>query len=199
MPASRWPYLLVAVAAWLVSSAAAAQRLSGDALVGELVQGGYVLVIRNARSPEDAPEEGDWAPANLDGEREIDEYGQGQMSVIGYTFRTLGIAVDETLTSPAYRSRQSAYYFGFGKQSAVDTLAEGAAPSWLAARAAETPTAGHNTVIVTHGSLIAAAFGRDARNIDVAETLIFRPSEDGAELVARLTVEDWAKLAVDRE
>jgi phosphohistidine phosphatase SixA len=197
-PISRWlraPILLLAIAAWLGSPATSAQRLSGMDLAHALQQGGYILVTRNARSPEESPER--QAPGNLHGERELDQYGQGQMSVIGYAFRELEIPVDQTLTSPAYRSRQSGNYLGFGEQHAVDTLAENARESWLAQRVAAAQPAGENTVIVTHGSLIAKSFGRDARNISNAETLIYRPREGGADLVARLTVEDWAKLAVN--
>lgn len=197
---SRWiraPFLLLAVGTWLVSPAAPAQRLSGMDLVHALQQGGYVLVIRNARAADEAPEEGDRSPANLDGERELDAYGQGQMSVMGYAFRELEIPVGHTMTSTAYRSRQSGNYLGFGEQMAVETLAENADSGWLASRVAEAPPPGVNTVIVTHGSLIAKALGRDARDLGQAETLIYRPGSGRAELVARLSVEDWAKLAVN--
>lgn len=195
---SRWmrsPLLLLAAAVWLVSPTASAQRLAGMDLAQALQQGGFVLVIRNARSPQEPPERA--APGNLHNERELDAYGQGQMAVLGYAFRELEIPVGQTLTSPAFRSRQSGNYLGFGAQHVVDTLAERAAESWLAQRVSAAAPAGQNTVIVTHGSLIAKALGRDARNIDTAEALIYRPRDGGADLVARLKVEDWAKLAVN--
>lgn len=203
MPMSRWirgPFLLPFVAAWLISPIAAAQKLSDAELIAALEQGGYVLVLRNARSSDEAPAKGDEAPANLRGEREIDAYGQGEMAALSYSFRELGVPVGKTLTSPAYRSRQSAAYFGFGEPMVVDALAEPAAggdASWLEQRVTETPPEGQNTVIVTHGSLISEAFGSDARNIRTAEMLVYRPRDGGAELAARLTIEDWAKLAVD--
>jgi len=200
-PVGRWlraPFLLVAFGAWLGSPAAQAQRLSGMDLVHALQEGGYVLVVRNASSRQEPPEEErDRAPANLHGEREIDEYGQGQMSVLGYAFRELDIPVGHSLTSPAYRSRQSAKYFGFGEPVVDDRLAESADASWLARRVGEAPPPGQNTVIMTHGALIAKAFGRDARDIGTAEMLVYRPRDGNAELVARLTVEDWAKLAAN--
>jgi len=199
-PGRRWiraPLLLAAFAAWLGSPAAPAQRLSGTDLVHALQQGGYVLVVRNARSADEAPAERRRAPANLDGERELDSYGQGQMSVIGYAFRELDIPVGHALTSTAYRSRQSANYLGFGEQMTVATLAENADPAWLAGAVREAPPPGVNTLIVTHGGLIGRALGRDARDLGQAETLVYRPTGDGATLVARLSVEDWAKLAVN--
>jgi phosphohistidine phosphatase SixA len=201
MPVGRWirtPFVLVALGAWFGSPAAQAQRLSGMDLVHALQDGGYVLVVRNAQSRQEQPEkESDRAPANLHGEREIDEYGQGQMSVLGYAFRQLDIPVDHSLTSPAYRSRQSAKYFGFGEPMVVDSLAESADASWLARRVSEAPPSGQNTVIITHGALITNAFGRDARDIGTAEMLIYQPRDGNAELQARLTVEDWARLATN--
>ena len=188
---------LAAVAAWLGSPALPAQQIAGMELVQALQAGGHVVVVRNARSPEDPPEAGDRAPANLQGEREIDEYGQGQMAVLGYAFRQLGIPVGHTLTSPAYRSRQSGHYFGFGERAMADGLAENADGSWLAARIADAPESARNRVIVTHGSLIARALGQDARDLGTAETLIYRSRDGDAEFVARLTVEDWAELAVN--
>jgi phosphohistidine phosphatase SixA len=199
----RWqlgsPIMGVAVALWLGLSAtsAVAQALSGASLVDALKGGGYVLVVRNAQSPEAVPEERRRAPGNLEGEREIDPEGQGQVSVIAYSLRELDIPVGETLHGPAFRSRQSANYLGRGKLRSLDTLAETADAAALAQLAATAPAVGHNTVIVTHEALIEKAFARDARDIGNAETLVFRPRDGRAELVARLTFEDWAKLAVN--
>lgn len=193
--------LFVFTGAWLVSMATLAQSVSGAEQVNALQEGGYVLVIRNARSAEKPPEEGEESPANIHGEREITPYGQGEMAALSYAFRQLNIPVQKTLASPAYRSRQSASYFGFGERTVVDRLAEsseGGEASWLRERVTEMPPSGQNNVIMTHGNLISEAFrARNLGNIATGETLIFSPREAGAELVARLTVEDWAKLAVN--
>lgn len=193
------PIVSVAVALWLGLSAAtaAAQALSGQRLVDALKGGGYVLVMRNALSPEAVPEEGRRAPGNLEGEREIDAEGQGQVSVIAYSLRELAVPVSQTLHGPAFRSRQSANYLGRGKLMRLGALAETGDAAALAQLAATAPPRGQNTVIVTHGALVERAFARDARGIANAETLVFRPRDGRAELVARLKFEDWAKLAVD--
>jgi phosphohistidine phosphatase SixA len=199
LPFGSWARapLLLLVATWLWSAGASAQQLSGTNLTHALQQGGYVIVVRNGRAAAQPPkDERSRAPANLTGERELDESGQGQMGVIGYVFRELAIPVGKTLTSPAFRSRQSGNYFGLGEQMMVDDLAEDADPASLSSHVRELPPQGQNTVIVTHGALIAKALGREARDLDVAETLIYRPAAGGAQLVARLKVEDWAKLAV---
>jgi phosphohistidine phosphatase SixA len=200
---ARWrlgsPIVSAAVVLWLSVSAATAvaQALSGPNLVDALKGGGYVLVMRNAHSPEAVPEEGRRAPGNLQGEREIDPVGQGQVSVIAYSLRELDIPVDRTLHGPAFRSRQSANYLGRGKMMRLDALGETGDAAALARLAATAPAEGYNTVIVTHEALLAKAFARDAPGIGYAETLVFRPRDSRAELVARLTFEDWAKLAVN--
>jgi hypothetical protein len=199
---ARWrrrsPIVRIGVALWLSLSAAAAaaQPLSGQSLVDALKGGGYVLVIRNAQSPEAVPEEGRRAPGNLKAERELDPVGQGQVSVIAYSLRELDIPVSQTLHGPAFRARQSANYLGRGKLALSDALGEPGDAAELAVLAATAPAAGHNTVIVTYQALIEEAFAPEARGVGNAETLVFRPQDGGAELVARLTFEDWAKLAV---
>ena len=193
------PIVRTALALWLSLSTAlaAAQPLSGQSLVDALRAGGYVLIMRNAQSPEAVPEEGRRAPGNLKAEREIDPVGQGQVSVIAYALRELEIPVSQALHGPSFRSRQSANYLGRGELTLLDALGESGDPAQLALLAATAPAAGHNTVIVTHQELIEKAFSREARGIGNAETLVFRPQDGGAELVARLTFEDWAKLAVN--
>lgn len=199
----RWrlgsPIVSVAVALWLGLSAAeaAAQSLSGPKLVDALKGGGYVLVMRNAHSPDEVPEERRRAPGNLAGEREIDPIGQGQVSVIAYSLRKLDIPVNQALHGPEFRSRQSANYLGRGRMMRLDALGEPGDAAALAQLAATVPPAGYNTFVVTHEPLITKAFMRDANGIGDAETLVFRPRDDRAELVARLTFEDWAKLAVN--
>lgn len=198
-PGLRACLLLAGMAVWLTAPVLPAQQLSGDALVESLQAGGYVLVIRNARSDEQTPEPRRAGPANFDNEREITPYGQGEMAAISYGFRTLEIPVGDTLTSTAYRSRQSALHLGFGKQTAIGELAppsEGGDPAWLRRQLGLQPPAGLNTVIMTHGSLIREVLDRGAREVGTAETLVYRPRDGNPELVARLSVEDWARLAV---
>lgn len=200
-PNDRWirvTFAWIAVAACWSALAASAQNLAGADLEQALRRGGNVLVIANAESHDEAPAERERAPANLKGERELDQHGQGQMLVIGYAFRQIKMHIDDTLAAPAYRSRQSATYLGFGKEIVVDQLAETADASWLARRVTQAPTSGRNTVLVADAGLIAKALARDARGLGNAETLIYRPRDGGADLVARLTVEDWAKLAVNK-
>jgi len=68
--------------------------------------------------------------------------------------------------------------------------------AWLRDKVFEAPPGGTNTVIVTHMPNIVAAFGQAASAIVDGETMVFRPDgRGGAELVARVKVEDWPVLA----
>jgi hypothetical protein len=66
--------------------------------------------------------------------------------------------------------------------------------AWL--RDFEVPPGETDTVIVTHTPNIVAAFGLAANAIVDGETMAFRPDgRGGAELVARVKVEEWPALA----
>lgn len=193
----RLAYVLAATA--LASSWAHAQQLSGDELVSELSGGGYVLVMRHATSPMEPPSPRQTAPGNVDGERQLNQDGRSQMTAMGYAFRELGLPVGQVLSSPAYRAIESAEYFGFGELMEDDGLAPDADPGDLASKVAEAPAEGENRLIVTHRGNIVGAFG-DAHGIETiedGESLVFRPGDDGAELVGRMTIKDWAVAAVN--
>ena len=190
----RAPFAWLAVAACVSASVATAQQQSEADLKQALQQGGLVLVISEAQARPEVPEERERATSNFKGEPELDETGQGEMLVISYAFRTLQMHVDQTLSGPTFRSRQSAVYLGFG-ELVVDPMAADAA--WLTRRVTQAPPPGRNTVIVADASLIAQAFSRDGNDLGNSETLIYRPRDNGADFVARLTTADWAKLAAD--
>ena len=63
-------------------------------------------------------------------------------------------------------------------------------------RAATVPRAGTNTVLITHTPNITAAFGDKAKDIKAGETMVFQPDgKGGTSLVARVTIDEWPKLA----
>lgn len=195
--------LAAAAAAWLTSMSAGAQEMSTEDLVNGLRGGGYVIVMRHATSPMEPPPPRQQAPANVDGERQLNEEGRAQMTAMGYAFRELALPVGRTLTSPAYRAVESAEYFGFGEQMKVAELAppgDGGDPAYLATIVTEAPAEGENLVVVTHRANIVGAFG-DEHGISViedGESLVFHPDgEGGTALAGRMTIRDWAVAAVN--
>lgn len=198
-PSLRLPYLVAAAAAcWLASVSAQAQSMSPDELVTALRNGGFVLVMRHAHSPDAPPGPREQAPGNVKGERQLDEDGRAQMTAMGYAFRKLGLPVGQTLSSPVYRAVESAEYFGFGDLMKVDDLApldEGGNAAYLSAKINEMPAEGQNRVIVTQRENIVAALGKKY-GIDVVadgESLVFHPDgKGGADFAGRMTIKDWA-------
>lgn len=189
------------------------QEAADPAAVAEMLRdGGYVLVMRHTRAPQPSANQaqgqrgfggnrggrggGRGGPAGAPGERQLDEIGQAHATALGFAFRQLGIEMGEVLRSPTLRAEQTATYLGYDA-SAVDELAPGAeSADWLRGKAAEPPAAGTNRLLITHRPNIEAAFGEAAADMMDGETLVLRPEDDGARVVGRLSVRDWAVLAV---
>lgn len=195
--------LLAAVAAGIAASTTVAQEMTTEQLIDGLRSGGYVIVMRHATSPMAPPPPRQQAPANVDGERQLNEDGRAQMTAMGYAFRELELPVGQTLTSPAYRAVESAEYFGFGEIMEVEALAppaEGGDASWLTSNVTEAPADGMNRVVVTHRANIVEAFGEshDISVVEDGESLVFHPTGDGGtELAGRMTIKAWATAAVN--
>ncbi len=78
--------------------------LSGDALIGALRQGGYVIVMRHATSPRDVPTRQTANPDNVKLERQLDESGRASATSMGVALRELKVPIGAVLTSPTYRA-----------------------------------------------------------------------------------------------
>ena len=83
---------------------APAQPLSGDALVNALRRGGYVLVVRHASSPREAPAKQSANADSVSVERQLDDNGRATAIAMGKALRELDIPIGEVFTSPAYRA-----------------------------------------------------------------------------------------------
>ncbi len=184
----------------LALPAAAETSLAGPDLVAALRQGGYVLVMRHALSPREAPA----TPSadNVKGERELDENGKRTAAAMGEALRTLKIPLGPVLSSPTYRAQQTARVAGFPKPAIEEQLgdggqgmaadAEGKRSEWLRAKVTQTPPAGSNLLLVTHFPNIQGAFGDLAKDVADGETLVFRPGTKDP--VARVKIGQWSHL-----
>ena len=66
-----------------------AQSLSGEALIKSLRQGGYVIVMRHASSPREAPGKKAANVDNVNLERQLDEAGRASATAMGKALRAL--------------------------------------------------------------------------------------------------------------
>ena len=197
---------LSAMLALAAIGSARAAELAGSALVSALRHGGYVLVLRHASSPFELPDKSAADPANVNLERQLDATGKETSTAMGKALKTLGIPIGEVDSSQTFRALQTAKYADLPHPTAVAELTEGkqgmaadadkARTAWLTHAAASVPRAGTNTVLITHTPNIMAAFADEAKDIKAGEAMVFQPDgKGGTSLVARVTIDEWPRLA----
>jgi phosphohistidine phosphatase SixA len=187
----------------MVVALAIAGQATQDELIGRLRSGGYVLVMRHASSPREAPSK---AVANADNtklERQLDEAGRRGAATMGEAIRALRIPIGTVLTSPTYRAMETVRLARFDSPTAVSELGDGgqsmrgiteAQAAWLRARVTETPRSG-NTIVVTHQPNLSRAFPDWGSSVADGETVILRPDGKGGHaLVGRIRIEEWSRL-----
>ena len=195
--------------ALLLAGAAEAQTLSGPALTAALRQGGYVLVMRHASSPNTIPSKAEAAAGNFAPERQLDAKGEATARAMGEAFKALRIPIGPVLSSPTFRAVQTTRYGQFGMALPVPELGEGAAGmagnaeeerrAWLDKKIKEMPPMGKDMLLVTHAPNITGAFGQAAAGIAEGEAMIFHPDgKGGAPLVARVRIDEWPALAASK-
>jgi phosphohistidine phosphatase SixA len=186
-----------------------AQSLSGQALLSALRRGGYVIVMRHASSPREAPDAQTANPDNVNRERQLDAEGRATATAMGKAFRALRIPIGEIDSSPTYRALETVRLLSvqnaqFGRAQAVPQLGDNgrsmqisteAQAAWLEAKVKDFPT-GTNTLVVTHAPNMTRAFPQWTADLADGEALIFGPDgKGGATLVARVKIQEWPRLA----
>jgi len=193
-------------AALAAAGPARADELAGSALVSALRHGGYVLVLRHASSPFEAPDKSTAEPDNPTLERQLDAAGKETATEMGKAIKALGIPIGEVDSSQTFRAFQTAKYADLPRPKPVAELTEGkqgmsadadkSRAAWLTQAAASAPRAGTNTVLITHTPNMLAAFGEKAKDIKAGEAMVFQPDgKGGTSLVARVTIDEWPRLA----
>lgn len=187
----------------LCAASAHAQTLEGQALVNALRHGGYILVMRHASSPRQAPSKAEANADNATDERQLDQEGRDTAIAMGRALRDLKIPVGEVLSSPTYRARETVKYAQLGTPKPYPELGDNgksmsggteAQATWLRKRVTEFPS-GANTFIVTHFPNLMGAFPQWASGVTDGEALVLGPDgKGGATLVARIKIDDWPKL-----
>jgi phosphohistidine phosphatase SixA len=190
------------IAALLLTAAAHAQTLEGDALVQALRKGGYVIVMRHTSSPREVPDKKSANPDNTKPERQLDAEGRATATAMGKALRDLKIPVGEVFSSPTYRALETVKYARLGTPKPVPELGDNgqsmaggteAQAAWLRKKVPQFPS-GTNTILVTHFPNIRAAFPQ-LTDVADGEALVYGPDgKGGAALLARIKIEEWPKL-----
>jgi phosphohistidine phosphatase SixA len=182
---------------------AQAQALKDEALVQALRQGGYVIVMRHASSPRQAPDKAAANPDNVKVERQLDQEGRTTATALGQAWRALKIPVGEVLSSPTYRALETVHYAQLGNAKTFPELGDNgqsmqggtaAQAAWLQKQVIQFPK-GTDTVILTHLPNLTGAFPQWANGMADGEAMILGPDgKGGAAMVARVKIEEWSSM-----
>jgi phosphohistidine phosphatase SixA len=196
-------HVIATLACLFLARPALTQTLSGDALVKALQRGGYVLVMRHASAPREAPTKEAANPDNVKRERQLDDTGRATATAMGQALRDLKIPIGGVVSSPTYRALQTVRLAQLPTPRTEDELGDRgqsmssvseARAAWLKKQVLAPPQ-GTNIILVTHLPNMAAAFPQETSDLSDGETLIFAPDgKGGAMLAARVKIEQWAKL-----
>ena len=187
----------------VVGSAWGQASPSVDEIVTMLRAGGYVIVFRHGATHQD---QADTDPLNLDNvakQRQLNDKGRGDAKQVGDVFKATGVPIGKSLSSRFYRALETARLIGGKEPEPTLDVSEGGqvvSPNEnnrrmqaLRAIAATPPSAGTNTLVVTHKPNILDAFGKDWFEIREGEASIFKPDGSGKySLVGRVQISQWA-------
>lgn len=185
--------------------AASAARTDDKDIAQALRAGGLVLVVRHGAT---FPDKADTDPLNFDNiaaQRNLNDKGKALAKAFGDAVRQAGVPVGKVYTSKYNRAYETAVIAGFQNVEKITDLTEGGlivTPNENSRRAEAfrkmltvAPTDHTNTIIVTHQPNIVAALGKDWFDVKEGETSIFRPTDGGYKLVARIQMDEWPRIA----
>ena len=175
-------------------------------LVQRLRVGGYVIVVRHGAT---VSNQADTDPLNFDDvtkQRNLNDKGKELAKAFGDAVRRVGLPVGEVYTSKFNRAYETAVLAGFENIEQTVDLTEGGlvvTPDENNRRAeafrqmlAQAPAQGKNNFLITHKPNIVDALGKDWFDVKEGEASIFKPEGGKYQLLARVQMEDWPKLAV---
>ena len=183
------------------TTTAMAQTIALTDLAAALRHGGYVIVMRHASSPVDAPDAAHADRENPMLERQLDARGRNEALAMGAALVRLHIPVGEVLSSPTYRARETARLLGLtnlriaGELGNADMQAAGEKQAaWLKEETLKSVDEG-NRLLITHGPNISAAFPEASQGMGEGDALIFDPrGATKPQVVQRLKMTDWPAL-----
>jgi len=200
----------IGMALTLIGSASAqSQGLEGrdpKQLVQALRSGGYVILFRHGATFSDQADTDPFNFNDVTKQRNLNQKGKDLAKAFGEAIRQAGIPVGEVFTSNFNRAFETAVLAGFKDVEKTADLTEGGlivSPDEnyrravaLRAMLTRAPEQGKNTFLITHKPNIVDALGKDWFDVREGEASIFKPEGGEYQLVTRVEMEDWPKLAI---
>jgi phosphohistidine phosphatase SixA len=177
-------------------------------LFSALKQGGYVLVFRHTATDDSQKDVYPFKFDDMTAQRQLSDRGREMARQMGAAIRKLEIPIGAVYTSRLNRAVETGKLLSGQDVKPVDGLTDSSAastsamanPSGANAKAGlalrqlldASPKAGTNTLLVTHKTNIADAFGKDAANVQEGEAFVYKSATSGpSAFVARIKAEDW--------
>jgi len=198
-----------ALAGALVAGISLAAPVSASAddkdVANALRSGGLVIVVRHGATFPDQADTDPWHPENIAAQRNLNDKGKALAKSFGDALRQIGVPVGKVYTSLFNRAYETAVLAGFSDIEKTADLTEGGlvvSPNENNRRAdalrkmlGTTPKAGTDTIIITHKPNIVDALGKDWFDVKEGEASIFRPQNGSYQLIARVQMDEWPRLA----
>ena len=193
---------LLAVSPMAASTAA---RADDKDIANALRAGGLVIVVRHGATFADQADTDPLHPENIAVQRNLNDKGKAAAKTFGEALRQIGAPVGKVYSSLFNRAYETAVLAGFSDIEKTADLTEGGlvvSPNENNRRAqalrkmvSTPPKSGTNTIIVTHKPNILDALGKDWFEVKEGEASIFRPENGTYQLVARVQMDEWPRLA----
>jgi phosphohistidine phosphatase SixA len=167
--------------------------------------GGLVIVVRHGATFPDQADTDPFHPDNIAAQRNLNDKGKALAKAFGDALRQIGVPVGKVYTSLFNRAYETAVLAGFSDIEKTADLTEGGlvvSPNENNRRAdalrnmlGTAPRAGTDTIIITHKPNIVDALGKDWFDVKEGEASIFRPENGRYQLIARVQMDEWPRLA----
>ena len=190
--------LTIAALALAVSTAKPdTAELQADSLLKVLKRGGYTILLRHARTDRSVTDDPRYvAVGDRSKQRNLSEAGVADAKAIGLVMREAGIPFSEIVSSPLFRTLETAQ-MAFGEPTTSLLLRTMEQMPEQRALIVKTPEAGTNRALVTHHFVIELYVpGIKLGDIAESEAAVVRTMPNGEiSLVGRFKLTDWQRLS----
>jgi phosphohistidine phosphatase SixA len=174
-------------------------------IANALRAGGLIIVLRHGSTYRDQADTDPLHYDNIAAQRNLNDPGKATARAFGEAFRQIGVPVGEVYTSQFNRAYETAVLAEFKNIVKSVDITEGGlvvSPNENDRRTAAfrkllavAPKSGTDTIIITHKPNIIDALGKDWFDVKEGEASIFKPEGDSYQLVARVQMDEWPRIA----
>jgi phosphohistidine phosphatase SixA len=180
-------------------------------IISMLKKGDLVMVFRHGETDNRQKDIYPFRFDDMTAQRQLSEKGRETARQIGSALKQLAIPVGDVFTSKLHRAIETGELLTGKQVVGLDALTDssaGSASGMANPSGADTkvglavrklvntaPKTGTNTLLVTHKTNFADAFGQEAGDVQEAEAFVYRPSSSGPPaLIGRVEAADWTAL-----